>query len=194
MQKASRIYSLIFFVVISGCGHSRKQMAMVQPNTKRALIAATADTGKFSDITSIVHIFSDPVEKDTFKLILIGKLLLKGELSFKIINFKGRLIYSNKFSVIEFLGDMDDSSSTKQQKVDTFKMRFNHFFDEENFSSPALDPNQPLDSDYVAINIQKDIRSDPKAVGFAYAYGYEGSYVIAWSKRNKRVVICSAGD
>jgi hypothetical protein len=192
MQKVKAVYLLLLLtILISACNSDQKKL--IVQKEKRLHKVSVSDTSKILLSNTYLHAFSDEVKKDTFKLILTGTSILQGKLTFRIINFENKEIYTDKFNAIDLLTDLEDVTPTKQQKLDTFKTRFNHFFDHA-FPVPAINPRQPLDSDYVDIKIQRDIQSDTSAIGFVYAYGYEGVYEIAWSKRKKRVVLCAASD
>ena len=62
------------------------------------------------------------------------------------------------------------------------------FFDEKNFSKPAIGPTDKYDEDDNDIKTWKDIKSDKSAIGFTYSIYYESTLGIAWSKRKNEVV------
>jgi mRNA interferase MazF len=72
----------------------------------------------------------------------------------------------------------------------------NNFLRADAFTAPAMDRQieTPIDTDYVDLKTQKDISSDGTAIGFIYNIGYESTIKIAYSKRNKKTVICFASD
>jgi hypothetical protein len=192
--KNTLLLSLICIVLIAACKHDKTKSVII----KKAVIT-NKKPPQFADTTTIMlvkqypHLFSDQTKKDTFKLILKGGSILTGKVTFDIIAYNGKLIFTEKFDAIDLLGDLDDVTNNRQ-KVDTIKSRFAAFFNESAFTKPALDNKAPLDSDYVDIKIQKDIRADTTATGFFYAYGYEGVYEIAYSRRKKKVVTCMESD
>jgi len=140
------------------------------------------------------HAFSDELKQDTFKLTLKGPSITKGIVTFDIVAFDGRKIHTETFDTSFLLGDLVDFPLTNRQKIDTITARFKDFFNEKAFSNPALDIKAPLDTDYVDLNIQKDILSDKTSIGFFYAIGYEGVTEIAYSKKHRKTVVCFESD
>ena len=143
-------------------------------------------------LTSVYqHSFSDPSKKDIFKLALIGSSILKGKVLFEITTSDHRNIYSETFPATDLYGDLEEDFFTKKQRTDTIKKRFNLFFKASNFKEPAIDRKVTY-SKYNDDNYDKvtfyDIKSDQSAIGFLYTHGYEGTYGIAWSKKQKKVV------
>ena len=91
------------------------------------------------------------------------------------------------------LGDLDDLSV--KQSEDTIKNRFINFFSKDDFYMPAVDRKLDMtDTDYVDLKTQKDISSDTTAIGFIYNIGYESSLEIAYSKKQKKTLVCYASD
>jgi hypothetical protein len=134
-----------------------------------------------------MHPFSDPIRSDKFTLSITGKSILKGKVTFRIINFSGKQIFKEVYNPEDLLGDMADDLTTKQ-KIDTIRNRMNHFFDEWNFVKPAIDPTEKYEEDEADLKIWKDIKSDTNAIGFIYSMYYESTFGIAWSRKNHKVV------
>jgi len=156
-------------------------------------ISNVADTNQILLSKVYLYAFSDASKLDTFKLVMKGKSINTGNIKFEIISFNNQKIYSEDFKAYDLLGDLDNLSA--KQNEDTIRTRFINFFRPENFSAPALDRKLDLlDTDYVDLKTQKDISSDQTAIGFTYSVGYEGYSEIAYSKKQKMTVVCSASD
>ena len=141
----------------------------------------------------VVHAFSDPILKDTFKLFLKGDSIVSGRIIFQIISHNNKLIYNETFPASDLLGD-NDLDSTSKQKEDDIAKSFNDFFIEKQFIVPATALDSNLDLENVDKRIWNDIKSDPTAIGFEYAVGYETVISIAYSKKKKKVVTYFEGD
>jgi hypothetical protein len=175
---------------------SGKKVRVITPDTITNKVVPKTTAQIDTSITQLKitckHAFSDEFKLDTFKLALKGPAINNGIVTFDIVAFDGRKIYTETFDSTDLLGDLDDLSN--KQKTDTITARFKDFFNENAFTSPALRVTDSLDTDYVALNIQKDILSDKTAIGFFYAIGYESVAEIAYSKKNRKTVVCFASD
>jgi hypothetical protein len=134
------------------------------------------------------HPFSDPTKQDVFNISLVGKSLLKGTVTFKIVDFMGRQIFIEKYPSEDFLTGETDLRSPKQL-ANKLKAQIDHFFDAKNFALPAISLADRYDSDYSDKKTWEDIKAERTATGFTYSHGYEGTYSIAWSKKQKKVVV-----
>jgi len=133
------------------------------------------------------HSFSDPKKKDTFTITLTGQSILNGNVSFKIRDCKKTIIYEQKFKAEDLLGDMADVLNSRQQQ-DTIESRIRKFFNEKNYTSPAIAANDKFYEDNSTKEVWNDIKSNKAAIGFLFSYGYEGTYGIAYSKKKHKVV------
>jgi len=154
--------------------------------------------------------FSDLKKQDKFQLKVIGHNYLDSKILFEIFNPKGERIYIDSFYGQDLLYDGADLIPSEAAKEDSVQMHFYDFFDASNFSQPAssvfthlvyyennMDSISDSSSYYQQVierfELDKnpewlDISHDSSAVGFQYAYGYEGVYNIAYSKKQKKVV------
>ena len=142
---------------------------------------------------SIVHAFSDPILKDTFKLFLRGGSIVKGNVLFEIVSHTNKLIYHETFAANELLGD-DDQDSTINLKEDSITRRFKDFFAESNFLIPATSIDSAFIPEIEESKDWNDIKSDNTAIGFILSHGYEEIDCIAYSKKRKKVIIYFSGD
>lgn len=137
---------------------------------------------------SFSHNFSDLHKKDLFRVSVLGKNLVNGQVVFDIINFKHQQIFSATFPALDLLGDEEDVLPTEKQKETKIKLRIKNFFAARNFLVPAIKPNQKFDADNYDQDLWNEIKADPSIIGFNYQHGYEGNYRIAYSKKKKKVV------
>ncbi len=148
---------------------------------------------------SYTHVFSDLVHKDTFSINLTGKSIINGRITFNIVNFNGKKIFTEKFAARDLLGDLIDIKSSAKQQEDTIKNRMKHFFEKENFKQPAIESADTFEGAYSnpEPSDKKDweaLKTDHKSIGFIYSYGYEGKYGIAWLKKKKKVFLYFYSD
>jgi hypothetical protein len=183
-----RIYLLLAIIItISACNQDKalkkKSSNKISVKSSKVLLSAMK-----------LHVFSDTIKKDTFKLMLMGKTIKDSKGLFEIASFDHKRIYSLQFQAADLLGDLIDFPLTDRQKRDTITNRFKTFFSRENFQTPALNKSEVLDTVYVNKEDFDDIKPDSLSTGFIYSLGYEGFVELAWSKKRKKVVICSASD
>ena len=186
------LFDLLIAALLIACHSDKKNIAAKKEITSPAK-SIVADTSAILLKQTYLHAFSDEAKLDTFKLVLRGASINEGKLKFEIISFKNQKIYAEDYDAVDLLGDLDDLSA--KQKEDTIRVRFNNFFIPDAFSLPAMGSKVDLtDTDYVDLKTQKDICSDATAIGFTYAIGYETLMEVAYSKRNKKTVVCYASD
>lgn len=145
-------------------------------------------------VSTAKHPFSNPALNDSFVLTLTGNSVLKGHITLHIYR-SSTVIFTDTFPASDLLGDMYDAIPTDKQRADTILGRMKTFFAGENFVQPAIKITQHEGSDDSEFKtIQAEIRSDPKAIGFVYSHGYEGTYAIVWSKKNSKAVLYYESD
>ncbi|MGN6179283.1 MAG: hypothetical protein ACTHNW_08885 [Mucilaginibacter sp.] len=147
---------------------------------------------------SCTHQFSDSSSRDIFSITLYGKSIDSGNIVFKITDHTHRQIYRETFPASDMLGDLMDVVDKKGSE-DTIKRRMAAFLDTSNFHSPAIGSNENVEdafenADKSDISNWKDIKSDTTSIAFIYSHGYEGTYGIAYSKKQKRVVAIFYSD
>jgi hypothetical protein len=133
------------------------------------------------------HFFSDSKKKDTFTIALKGQSILSGNIILKIRDYKNKVIYEQKFKAEDLLGDMGEVLNNSEQQ-DTIKARMLKFFNEANYTCPAIAANDKFEYDSSTKDVWNDIKSDRAAIGFLFSYGYEDTYGIAYSKKKHKVV------
>lgn len=90
--------------------------------------------------------FSDLIKKDTFLLEVKGDSLLKSLIFFKIISYKGEIIYYKQFTSSDIIGNdftMSDENRPESEMSDSKKeklimSKFQSFFNPSNFKKPAI--------------------------------------------------------
>ncbi|WP_345212613.1 hypothetical protein [Mucilaginibacter gynuensis] len=143
-------------------------------------------------MTNIVtHAFSDQQKQDTFKLFLSGPTILNSKVTFEIISFNNKQIFTDDFNGKDLLGDFEGS---EQQQKDTINARFKRFFHQSAFKTPAINKTDKIDKDYIIQSAFDAIKDDATSIGFTYNKGYEGVYSIAYAKKKKETVLYFAFD
>jgi len=137
----------------------------------------------------VLHNFSSPANKDTFKIVVTGSSIREGTVHFQIVTHDNRIIYDEKFTTDWFLDYGADGDTTELQKENYITTRINNFFNEENFLQPAIKKTDRYDADYSDRKNWEDIKSDASAVGFKYLVGKEDGRRIAYSKQWQKVVL-----
>lgn len=199
LMKRTTLISGILITLLFSCTNEKKvkniDSLQNQNSTTEIVIneGKTEESGKVLLQDSIKHPFSEPNKDDTFKIKLSGKSILEGKVNFQIFNSENKLIHSENFDSADLLGDLDIESSTAEQRQDTIIKRMKYFFSNENFLEPAVSKHEDLESD-IEKEIFDDIKSDKTAIGFMYSIGYEGLYIIAYSKKMKKVVLYFYSD
>lgn len=139
-------------------------------------------------LSSIVkHPFSDPHKQDTFKLVITGKSVLNGQALFEIINYAGHSIYKETFGA-GYLAEKG-SFTDPEAKEAYIRERVRGFFHERNFIIPAVRQNDNSSISHFNKQDVEDLRADRSAIGFSYHISDKRYYRIAWSKKQKMVVI-----
>jgi hypothetical protein len=139
------------------------------------------------------HLFSSPAQPDNFELHLSGNSLLKSNIQFTIINPEGQLIYQDSMTAADLeasmVYEMKTATATEKQREEFIKKRLNEFFDDKNFSMPAIAPNDIYDPTYGDEASWNAIKKDPKSISFNYLLGKENGRRIAYSKIKKKVTL-----
>jgi len=153
-----------------------------------------ADQAKVDTLRSLygnhtLHYFSNSAEKDTFKISVLGKSIVGGQIKFEIMDAKGQWVLNETFQAYNLIGYGLQSDATDEQKVAYIKNRIDAFFDEDNFHKPAIATDEPFDKSYSEKAIWEDIKSDHSSIGFHYLIGEEDGRNIAYSKTLKKTVI-----
>ena len=134
------------------------------------------------------HYFSSAESKDTFQILLTGDSIIDGEVVFRILSTAGDTIFTESFPSKYLIGYDSIEDDSTQKKEEYILQRMNEFFDEENFSQPAIGENESCDADYSDCKIWDILKKDQTAIGFYYLVGEERGCNIAYSKILKKVV------
>jgi hypothetical protein len=195
---------LLFTLFTLSCTHkqstsNKKDSVIIKQQPPIILVKEKQDTDTTSiDTTKELlsynynHLFSDTSQKDNFNIKLLGTSVTHGLIVFEISTFNHHQIFKEEFPSSDLLGDMEDVLN-KDQQVDTIKSRMASFLNKDNFQAPAIAPNGKIEDDFDSPdNTTKidwnDIKSDQTSIAFIYCHGYESTYGIAYSKKQKKVV------
>lgn len=150
------------------------------------------ETGKVELKIKRTHLFSDPAKPDNFELSLYGPSLLKSTIHFTITNSAGKEIYQESITAADLeasmVYEMKGATATEKQREEFIKKRLNEFFDDKNFSTPAIAPNDMYDPTYGDEKAWNAIKNDPKSISFNYLTGKENGQRIAYSKLKQKVM------
>jgi hypothetical protein len=139
------------------------------------------------------HLFSDPAKPDNFELKLDGTSVLNSKVSFTISDPAGKIIYHDSLTAADLeasmVYEMKTSKPTEKQREDFIKKRLNEFFDEKNFTFPAIAPNDIYDPTYGEEASWNAIKKEPKSISFNYLIGKENGRRVAYSKLRKKVML-----
>jgi hypothetical protein len=136
----------------------------------------------------ILHNFSSPVAKDSFKIQVAGQTIIDGEIKFQIITDVGQVILNETFPASMFLDYGLKEEANDREKEVHIKDRIDRFFDTANFHQPAIARNDTYDEDYTSREVWDDIISDQSSVGFDYLIGEEDHRFVVYSKSRKKIV------
>ena len=182
------------------------------------LLASTFAFGKSPKIErvnqtlSITHIFSNPIEPDTFKLVY-NQNNLEDEMTFQIINSSEKTIYSIKFPGLSFYGydkpsyefetdanrknirfqSRQDSlqvyDSLKIADIQYLKAKIKVFFANKKFEINPVPELYKKYRDSLYKGQYEDLLTDDTVVGFSYSLFAGGGEMIAYSRLKKKVVL-----
>jgi len=133
--------------------------------------------------------FSNPNTKDIFSIKITGPSLLKGQMIFQITDSNGNVILKEEYPSNYLIGYEFDDDDPIEKKEEHIKKRVAEFFKDDNFFTPAIEKDLKYDEDYSDLKVWNDIKSDSTAIGFYYLIGAENGSKIAYSKKEKKVVM-----
>jgi hypothetical protein len=138
----------------------------------------------------IYRTFSNPSTKDKFSISISGTSIVDGTMKFTISTSEGVTIHLEEYPSNYLIGYGLGSTTppTLKEEEDYIKKRVAEFFNDDNFSSPAIGANDEIDTDYSNEEDWNDIRSDQTAVGFYYLIAEEAGCQIAYSKKNQKTI------
>lgn len=146
----------------------------------------TSDTVLYK--SESLHYFSSTTDKDSFKVTVMGQSIKDGRFKFQIITKDGQVILDESYETVMLLDYGLKDNATEDEIEDYVKERIDKFFNEDNFSQPAISKDDTFDEDYGEKGIWDDIIADQTSVGFYYLIGEEAGQRIAFSKRLGKVV------
>ncbi|HEY0895805.1 MAG TPA: hypothetical protein VGE15_04585 [Sphingobacteriaceae bacterium] len=139
-----------------------------------------------------LHTFSEKGVQDTFQLTVSGKDFMNARVTFRIVS-GGRVIYQDAFDsqyLIDFgIEEKADSSGNLNDSIRAayIEDRLRHFFDEENFRTPAIRADAVFEEHHTSRELFGELKARPDAVSFYYLLGKEDGRYIAWSERLREV-------
>lgn len=176
----------LIFLLAACSGPERK--APAAGLTKEALPAPLFTSKK-------IRIFSDPATRDTFQLTVTGNDYLHAQVAFRILSAAGKVIYHDQFTSDYLIGYgiLDkagpNGSLNDSTRVEYIRERLKHFFDDENFRTPAIGADADFEPQHTSRELFDELRADPRATSFHYLLGKEDGHYLAWSDRFGKVMM-----
>lgn len=141
-----------------------------------------------------LHEFSQAGKPDKFALVLRGKTLLTGELTFTIASgADNRVIFRETFPVSDLeaamVYEMKTPTATPAEREAYVRKRLQEFFADKNFVRLAIGPQDKYQPGGTLDKAAwEELRSRKDALGFVYLLGKEDRRKIAWSPMRQQVV------
>ncbi len=189
-----KLFLLLFFLtVFFACRETNQSGEKDKQNnntnttgneTESALLLPKETIAKFH--------FSDSTTEDIFKLVADGFDPLRSNITLTISNSKGELLYSESFKSDQLIDDKIfdmTQNPTEEDKKKYAVRKMKTFFESNSFSQPAIPDEDEFTDEYSDRAIWDDIKSDKSAVGFYYLLGAVNGKSIAYSKKQKKVVV-----
>ena len=136
-----------------------------------------------------LHYFSSTTDKDSFKIVVTGQSLKKGQFRFQIITKDGLSILDEDYKTTMLLDYGLKNNSADKEIEEYIRTRIDNFFSNDNFHQPAISSSETFDEDYGKKEIWDDIIADQTSVGFYYLIGEENGRHIAFSKKLGKVFL-----
>lgn len=199
-----KLYLLLSAFAVFSCSETTvKEETTEKTRTETSIPPASTDSAATPQMPSrkigmpqVVekqHIFSDPTNKDNFRLELSGMNVIDGKVKFTITNPAGKLIYEDTMTAADLeaslVYEMENKTATQKEREDFILKRMQEFFDAKNFSTPAIASNDSYDPAFGEQTTWQAIKNDKNAVGFNYLAGKENGRRIAYSKLKKKVML-----
>ena len=142
--------------------------------------------------------FSSGSSDDLFSLTGKGRDTLHAKILFVIVSSNGDTLFAESFRSRDLIGYgvlQDDNGKVTQAKERFYiGQRVTHFFDDKEFSLPAVKKHETADPDMTNMRLWNELREDTSAVSFHFLLGEENNRAIAYSKVRKRVEILHSYD
>ncbi len=139
---------------------------------------------------SVVRLFSDSLQADTFKVSLQGKNTKEQRLIFQIMNAKGEKIYEEVILGSTLLeGYMGKKAlKSESEKAKYIEEEFLLFLDEEHFMLPAVMENEQPDQNVADKAFYQELKQTAFP-GFIFERDKETKVYIAWSLKEGKVKV-----
>ncbi len=189
-----KLYFVVFFLmVLVACRESNQHNEKDKQNNNTNTTGIEEESALLlpKEFIAKFH-FSDSTTEDVFKLEADGFDPLQSNITFTISNSKGELLYSESFKSDQLIDDKIfdiTQNPTVEDKKKYAVRKMKTFFESNSFSLPAIPDEDEFTDEYSDRAIWDDIKSDKSAVGFYYLLGAINGKSIAYSKKQKKVVV-----
>lgn len=136
-----------------------------------------------------LHMFSDGSRPDTFLIRAYGSDLLHAIVYLTIVSPDGNEIYKQEFTSDYLLGFGPGGEMDSLAQVNRIADRINEFFAEQHFLQPAIKENMTFDGNYTDKASWDELKLNRRSIGYTYLLGKEDKRWIAWSARQRKVVM-----
>ena len=198
-QTALRTWTFLLgtTLTLASCGDSTREQAKKSAETELKTEAQSQSeslhekTGYLIE-NKVLHAFSDPGQKDEFRIVITGESLLKGKVLFTITNAAGKKLLTETFDANYLLGyDFTGNIHSKKDTDAFITKRIREFFSEDKFQVPAIEDAAVFEdqSYYIDRETWEEIKANKQSIGFYYLLGSEDGRHIAFSKKKGKVVM-----
>jgi hypothetical protein len=143
----------------------------------------------FSVVHRKSHTFSSIEHADTFILSAAGKNIFDSYITLRIVSWKGKEIYHDRFSMNDFMERGPKDKRSQEDSIEVIK-KLSQFLNENNFDKASIIVNDALNQAFGELSPGwKEFQVDTLAIGFNYLLGAEDGRSIAFSKTKRKAII-----
>ena len=134
--------------------------------------------------------FTDTVQLDTFKVVLLGQESKDMKLSFTITTQEGEQVYKKEIMAEELFNSYLPKADFKNEdkKIKFLTNEINFFFEEEHYLIPAITEQEKHNNNFPDKSFYEELKAS-QLNGFSYRVGKDINIYIAWSAKDKKVKI-----
>jgi hypothetical protein len=148
-----------------------------------------AQRNGFSTVYKTSRIFSSIEHADTFILSAAGKNIFDSHITLRIVSWKGKEIYHDRFSMNDFMERGPKDKRTQNDSIGIIEM-LSQFLDEGRFDKASRIVKNALDESSGELALGwKEFQADTVAISFNYLLGAEDGRSIAFSKTKRKAII-----
>ncbi len=133
------------------------------------------------------HSFSSSKHDDYFTITVKGKNFSSSDIYFTVVSQKGELLFADRFPMDQF----KQFGSTERGGDDSAGVmnRLSHYFDEENFSMPAIRDTLEMENNSIPRDVWMEVLREKGTIGFHYVISTENGREITYSRKQRKVIL-----